>query len=488
MTVSEIIRELGLSAICPEASIDTVAQHPSQARNGSVFVCIRGARHDGHDHAPEAYRNGCRLFIAQHDITLPEDARILTVPDTRIALAQIASLCYGNPSHHMRIIGVTGTKGKTTVASMLSQILNQAGIPCGYMGTNGVAFGKISYPLQNTTPDPITLQSTLRDMLDHGIQAAVLEISSQAVYQSRIEGMQFDTCIYTNLYSDHIGPHEHPDFEHYRSCKHRLFTDYGCRLAIGNSDDPYWERMIANTSADRTVACSTQKKDTPCFAEGITPIASSAGYCTAFSVCRQEERANVTLPLLGAFNASNALLAIATARECFDVPLSLAAQILSNASVTGRTEVIRIANGATAVIDYAHNGSSLSHLLTALRAYRPTRLICLFGSVGERSQLRRRELGDAAAALADLAILTSDNPGTEDPQAIIDEIARSFQGSKTPYLCIVDRAEAIRTAVSLCQRGDILVLAGKGHENYQLIGRERLPHSDKAILQTVLIH
>lgn len=481
MKLSKLLSALDISISVSDREIETLTENPSIATKNSLFVCIRGARANGHDFAPTAYENGCRVFVCSEPLTLPTDAQIFSVLDTRVALAKLAAQFYGHPSKAIRVVGVTGTKGKTTVASLCQQVLSASGIPCGYIGTNGVFYAKKSLALKNTTPDPITLQRTLRDMANEGMQAVILEVSSQAVYQSRIEGLEFEACIFTNLYSDHVGPSEHPSFDHYKACKHRLFTDYPCKTMICNADDPHTSDMRTNARAKRVIEYSMQRDSADFYAQNALPTLNQYGYGISFLL---NHAYPVSLSLLGKFNASNALAVLAVASECFQISLERAICALSQAHVTGRTETVKLKSGAYAVVDYAHNGESLSKLLSALREYKPRRLICLFGSVGERSFLRRREMGDAAARLSDLTILTSDNPGKEDPMKIITEIAQSFASVKIPYLTIPDRAEAIRTAVGLAQEGDILVLAGKGHENYQLIGNQKLPFSDRNVLES----
>lgn len=481
MKLNELLSDFS-QASPPPLEIRSLTDNTANANADSLLVCIHGVRFNGHDLAHRAYENGCRAFVCSEPVTLPPDAYILTVEDTRHALSLLACRFYGFPARSMKLIGITGTKGKTTVASLLSDVLTRAGIPCGYIGTNGACYQDVHIPLKNTTPDPLTLQRLLFDMREGGIRTVVMEISSQAVYQSRIAGMTFDTCVFTNLYSDHVGPTEHPTFEHYKACKHRLFTDFSCRTMISNADDPHAEEMQKSTTASHIVRFSMHDPKAVLYAYNVLPILTEKGYGISFCITENEKMHTVSLPLLGRFNASNALAVIATARECFGLSLEGTAKLLRDATVTGRTEAIKLKSGAYAVIDYAHNGASLSAVLKALREYKPRRLICLFGSVGERSFLRRRELGHAAATLSDLAILTSDNPGEEDPMAIISEIAREFEGTKTPYLAIPDRAEAIRRAVALTQEGDILLLAGKGHENYQLIGKEKIPFSERALL------
>lgn len=482
MRAAELLEVLSQSVSLPAIEIDTLTENSAKAAHNAVFVCIKGARSDGHRFAADAYARGCRLFVAEDALSLPDDACVCYVENTRKALAALACRLYRDPSHEMRLIGITGTKGKTTTAHLIRHILNHTGNPCGYIGTNGVLYNDVERPLQNTTPDAVTLQETLREMLDAGVRTAVIEVSSQALMQYRADGTRFETVIFTNLYHDHIGTTEHPTFAHYRDCKHRLFTDFGARLAVCNADDPATAEMLSGTSADRVVTCATVGAG-DFRAELIAPFRTSSMLGTSFTVTHNTERIDCTLPLSGRMNVDNALFALATVKEAFGIPLRVAAEALQDASIAGRSEVIPLPNGACAVIDYAHNGESLSHLLSSLREYAPARLSVLFGSVGERSQLRRAELGHAAASLSDRAILTSDNPAREDPNAIIEEIAQAFEGTSTPYIAIPDRAEAIGYAAKTAIAGEILVLAGKGHENYQLIGNKKIPFSEKEILQ-----
>ena len=467
--------------VLPDKELLTLTENASLANQDAVFVCIRGARHDGHRFAPDAYRNGCRFFVAEEPPNLPPDACVVLCKDTKVALGQLACRFYGNPSHRMHLIGITGTKGKTTTAVLLAHILNACGIPCGYIGTNGVRFRDRQYATKNTTPDTVTLQKTLCEMQDAGVFTAVIEVSSQALLCHRTAGMRFETVLFTNLSPDHIGQSEHTDFENYKACKMRLFTEFGAETAIVNADDNVANEILSATTASRKITVSTHK-GADFVASDITPLRNERTLGVTFTASDNSVQATTELPLIGTMNAQNALMAMAAAETCFEIPLPAAAHALQNALVDGRSEVFTLSSGASVIIDYAHNGTSLYYLLTTLREYQPQRLIALFGSVGERTKRRRHELGAVAAELCDLCILTSDNPGNEDPDAIIADIAKAFEGKKTPYLAISDRREAIRTAVDLTQAGDILVLAGKGHENYQLIGDEKIPFSEREIL------
>ncbi|MBQ8311312.1 MAG: UDP-N-acetylmuramoyl-L-alanyl-D-glutamate--2,6-diaminopimelate ligase [Clostridia bacterium] len=469
-------------AVIPDLEILSVTENTRLTDANSLFVCIRGARVDGHTLASEAYVNGCRVFVAEHPLDLPNDAHVILTQNTRLALAQLACKFYGDPSKKLHVIGITGTKGKTTTAQLLAGLLNRCDIPCGYIGTNGIAYGAVRKPTTNTTPDAVTLQKTLADMAAGGMRTVCVEVSSQALMQYRVDGTRFSTVLFTNLSSDHVGPLEHPSFAHYRACKHRLFTDFGANNAIWNVDDATYADMQEGCSARRQITVSALTTGVDLIAKSILPVNTATAHGITFEMCRKKKLYSVHLPLIGRCNVSNALQSLAVAIEVMKIPPQQAIDALSHVQVDGRSEWISLPGGGAAVIDYAHNGESLRQILTALREYAPHRLLCLFGSVGERSQLRRRELGAVAASLADVCILTSDNPGHEPPEDIIDEIAQAFDGSETRYLKIPDRKEAITYALRMLGENDILLLAGKGHETYQLIGSEKQYFCEKEIV------
>lgn len=469
-----------LSSDVPNVEIHAITENSNLCDANTLFVCIEGYRSDGHRYASDAYKRGCRVFLAQKSLELPADAYIYTVPNTRRALALLSCRFYGNPSHRLCVIGITGTKGKTTVACMIRRILEDNGISCGYIGTNGIDFCGLHEEISNTTPDAITLQRTLSQMADRDCRAVLLEVSSQALLQHRADGIRFLCGVYTNLYPDHIGDGEHRDFENYKKCKHRLFTEFEMESVICNADDPHTPEMVNGCCAEQFTCAAKKDADYKCI--GIAHNRSDQGLGTTFELLHQGRSVMFSLPMIGSGNVLNAIQASAVAHECFGIPLENAANALKKIQVSGRSDVIPLRSGGLAVIDYAHNGESLRQILTELRKFRPARLICLFGSVGERTTLRRRELGSAAGELSDLCILTSDNPATEDPQKIIDEIAEAVSPHGTPYQCIVDRETAIRYAVGILKHGDILLLAGKGHEAYQLVGKEKIPFSEKDIL------
>ncbi len=460
----------------------------------TVFFCLAGKTSNGHRFAPAAYAAGCRAFVVQEFLPLPDDAVQVTVSDTRTALADSAADFYDHPERAMRLIGLTGTKGKTTTAILIRNILCAAGIPAGYIGTNGVDFGTYHYATINSTPESMDIYRYLRRMLDEGIHTCVLEISSQALWMERVRGLRFDTALFTNLSRDHIGGVEHPDLAHYRASKRLLFTDYPSEAVAVNLDDPETNFMLEGVTlpARLTFGTNTTSAETrPLWAaEDIRPARCGRDLGVSYTCLRDgmPQGSPWFLPLPGAFNVHNALAALSIVCERFGVPVNRARELLAVASVPGRFETIThpALPEVTFVIDYAHNGVSLASILDALRAYRPQRLICLFGSVGDRTKERRRDLALAAAPRCDLCILTSDNPGAEPPMQILQEIDASFPPQACPRILEPDRAEAIRLAVRMARPGDILLLAGKGHEDYQLIGTRHVPFSEIRILREAI--
>ena len=460
-----------------EVNIKKVTSDSRAADENSLFVCISGAKFDGHDFARSAYEKGCRNFAVEREIELPDDAQVLIFDDTRIALAELSHAIYGYPSQRIKVIGITGTKGKTTTAQLIYHTLNDNHIKTGYIGTNGVLYGSVSQKTANTTPESSELARILSDMVKDGVKYAVLEVSSQALYLNRVRGIEFDSLIYTNLYPDHIGGAEHPTFDHYRDSKRKLFSDYPTTLVVTNGDDPYSDFMTEGTEGHRveyTVGGSGWIR-----AENPSLLRDGSDLGVEFDLCVCDKSLKVRLPMPGVFNIHNALAATTVCIKA-GVRIEKIARSFESVKLDGRFQVVRTGLDATFVIDYAHNGASLESVLSVLREYEPKRLVCLFGSVGGRTKTRRAELAAAASKYCDLCILTSDNPDFEDPNEIIDEIA-SHMGD-CPCLKIADRREAIEKAASMSQKGDIFLLAGKGHEDYQLINGEKIPFSEREIL------
>ena len=477
-TLKNLLLSIGVSeeAIpCPQMPISDIVYDSRKAREGVIFVCIVGAVADGHKYAQSAYDKGARVFVCEKPLTLPDDAHIFRVDNTRRALASLSACHFDHPEKKLRVIGVTGTKGKSTICEMVRHILCKNGISAASIGTVGVRIGDTVTPTGNTTPESYELFRIFAEMVEKGVCYAVIEVSSQGIKLDRVFGIPFFAAVMTNLSEDHIGGAEHPDFDDYKACKKALFGR--CEHALFNADDPYFEEFWESASCRKQTYSITGEADLS--VRSILSTSTEKGFGSSFILKHENEKTDAFVPFPGEFSVSNALAAIGVAMLA-DISTENAVDALSDVRVAGRFEIIPTALGATFVIDYAHNGESLTAALNALRKYHPRRLICLFGSVGGRTEIRRRELGVSASVYADFSILTSDNPDREPPLDIIADIERYMQNA--PYAVIPDRKEAIEYAVSIAEEGDIVLLAGKGHETYQLINGKKEPFCERDIL------
>jgi len=511
MKIRELVKDLSChfnticgEKICADADIqgllDTeitgIASDSRKVLPGSLFFCIVGANSDGHDYAAMAMEKGAAALVVQKDIDLSaaagagagdlkEQPAIIRVEDSRFAMAAISAAFYGHPAREMKIIGVTGTKGKTTTTYMVRSILEAAGIRTGLVGTietvyETTAGEEVRIPSANTTPESIVLQRRFREMADGGVQAVVMEVSSQALMLHRTAGFEFDLGIFTNLSPDHIGPNEHKDFEDYLRCKSLLFKQ--CRTGILNGDDPHCAAILeGHTCAVETFGLG---RDNDLRAKNIRLIHTPGELGISFETeGLLQVQAHVPAP--GRFSVYNALCAIAVCRH-FEVNENEIREALRQIHVRGRIEMVKVSDDFTLMIDYAHNAMALESLLQTLREYDPGRLVCVFGCGGNRSRARRFEMGEVSGRLADLTVITSDNPRFEEPMDIIADIETGIKPTGGPYVTVPDRKEAIRYAISHGQPGDIIVLAGKGHEDYQEIRGQKYHMDERELIREVL--
>lgn len=462
-----------------DIDISDITFDSRKATEGVMFFCLVGSAGDGHDYAKSAYEKGCRVFAISKDIELPQDAVKVHFENTRQALPFVSAAFFGNPADKMKLIGITGTKGKTSIANMISACLNKIGIPCGYIGTSGTDYAGQHFATANTTPESLELHRIFRNMLDAGVKTCVLEVSSQALFNYRVDGINFHIGIYTNLSPDHIGPTEHPNFEHYKNCKKRLFSL--CRYGIFNKDDEYFPDMTDGCSCSIMTygLCS----DADLTAENVKPYRTGNRLCIGFDAMILGKRTLASLPFPGDFSVLNALAALGVCK-ILDADIAKAVTALRDICIPGRFETVEMFPDRTFVIDYAHNGISMRTLIESVREYSPARIVTLFGSIGDRTKTRRKDLGEACNELSDFSIITSDNPGCEDPASIVDEVASYFDDAKK-YVKIPDREEAIHYAVENSRPGDVILLCGKGHEDYQLVGKEKVHFSEKEILAKI---
>ena len=473
-----------LEYTCLQGSLDReiaeVIADSRKAKEGSLFICIRGAVVDGHTFASAVAAQGTKAIVVEEPVEVPADVTVIQVKDSRYAMAVIAAAYYGYPGDQLKVIGITGTKGKTTTTYMVKSILENAGYKVGLIGTIETIIGDTVIPSANTTPESLLVQKYFRQMLDAGCDCAVMEVSSQGLMLHRTAGFQFEIGIFTNIEPDHIGPNEHTSFEHYLECKKMLLRQ--CKIGIVNRDDEHFEKMIEG----HTCTLETYGFSPEADLRAVNPkLVTGKGMLGISYELDGLLHFPVEIDLPGKFSIYNSLTAIAICRH-FKVSDENIQKALKVAKVKGRIEMIKVSDEFTLMIDYAHNAMSLESLLTTLREYHPHRLVCLFGCGGNRSRDRRFEMGEVSGRMAELTIITSDNPRNEDPQAIIDDIKTGIEKTDGKYIEIIDRKEAIAYAIHHGEPGDIVVLAGKGHEDYQEIKGKKYPMDERVLIQEIL--
>lgn len=448
---------------------------------GSLFFCLPGSKHDGHDFAGEAFSRGCRCFVAERMPSIPEGGSVLLCKDVRKKMALLASRYYGDPTANMTVIGVTGTKGKTTVSYMVRELFEELGTAAAYIGTLGAFFDGKKLDTQNTTPDCLELFWYLRQIREAGIRIVVLELSSQALATGRAYGIPISHAVFTNLSRDHIGTDEHESMAEYRAAKLSLFTAYSPRVAILNGKDRFSRVIAADTAAERVIFYG-MGRDAEYRGERIRYNRTANRFYTSFVFRNGRKYRGARLALAGKHYVDNFLAAVATVCSVTGCdPLRLL-PFAEKLRIPGRCEIVPVSGSGVFVVDYAHNGAALRAALRGLRPYTEGRLLCLFGAVGGRSRCRRRDMALAACRYADFSVISEDNPGEEDPLLIAKEILDAFPDKKKG-ICIPDREEAIRYLLREAKAGDIVLLAGKGEERYQLRGEGRIPFSETDILR-----
>ena len=482
MKLNKLLERLDYEVVqgSDEIEITTLINDSRKVENGSAFVCISGAVSDGHKFIPDVAAKGAAAVIVEREAEAPENVTVIRVKDTRYALALMSAAYFGYPAEKLKVIGITGTKGKTTTTYMIKSILDSVGYNVGLIGTIEAIIGDKRIPAANTTPESYTIQQYFAQMVEAGCDCVVMEVSSQGLMLHRTAGIPFEIGIFTNLGKDHIGPNEHKDFDDYKRCKGLLFKQ--CRLGIANVDDKYFHDVFQGATCRTETFGFSEEADLR--AENVQ-LVSRPGYLgVAYHVAGLMDF-DVEIDIPGTFSVYNSLTAISVCRH-FNVPVEKIKDALKKAKVKGRIEMIKVSDEFTLMIDYAHNAMSLESLLTTLKEYNPKRLVCLFGCGGNRSKDRRYEMGEVSGRLADLTIITSDNPRFEEPQAIIDDIKIGIGKTDGKYVEICDRKEAIKYAIENGQPGDVIVLAGKGHEDYQEIKGVKYPMDERVLIAEVL--
>ena len=463
-----------------EVEVRGIKNDSRRVQPGDLFFCISGAVSDGHKYAQDVAAKGASVIVCEKDVQVPETVTVVRVESSRYAMGKISSAFYGKPSEQMTVIGLTGTKGKTTTTYMIREMLERAGIKTGLVGTIEILDGANKIPAENTTPESMVLHKYMKDMVDNGCKAVVMEVSSQGLMLDRVAGVDFDYGIFTNLSKDHIGPNEHASFEEYRDWKAKLFTL--CKTGIFNVDDKNAGYMMEHADCEKITYGMREHAD---YCANDVKLYCENGVLGIQYALSGSLSGQMVVDLPGEFSVHNSLAAIAVA-DLMHVPVADIQTILKQIKVRGRVEMIPISDAFTLMIDYAHNAMALESLLTALRAYNPKRLVTLFGCGGNRSKDRRFEMGEVSGNMADFTIITSDNPRDEEPAAIMADIVTGMKKTTGSYVAIEDRKEAIRYAILHAQPGDVIVLAGKGHEDYQEIHGVKHHMDERDLIRGIL--
>ena len=465
MQIAKLLENLEYELVAGSLNteITTLVYDSRKVEKGSVFVCISGTVRDAHDFIPDVVEKGAAAVIVEKDVTVPDGVTVVKVADSRLALACMSAAYFDYPSKKLKTIGITGTKGKTTTTYMVKSILESAGIKTGLIGTIETIIGDEHIPSANTTPESYVVQDYFHGMVEDGMDAVVMEVSSQALMLHRVSGFAFDIGVFTNLEPDHIGENEHKDFADYMHCKSLLFRQ--CRLGIFNGDSEHLQGILEGHTCEAQTFGYQKENDLR--AEHVELKKEHGALGVRYHVSGLMNF-DVEVNVPGSFSVYNSLTAIAICNH-FGVSVDKIKEALFHVSVKGRIEIVPVTRRYTLMIDYAHNAMSLESLLTTLKEYEPGRLVCLFGCGGNRAKSRRYEMGEVSSKLADLTVVTSDNPRNEDPMAIIEDILVGVHKADGKYVTIPDRKEAIAYCMKNAQDGDIIVLAGKGHEDYQEI-------------------
>lgn len=466
-----------LISIKGDAEISSLSQDSRQKTEHGLFFCVAGARADAHDYAQQALDNGAVALVVTRelDLSVPQ----VLVSNDRAAMALIAAAFYGHPARSMRLVGVTGTKGKTTTTYFLKSIFEAAGLKCGLIGTTGNMIGDRWMQSKLTTPDPIELHSTLRQMADAGVQVVTMEASAHAVSMHRLEGLVFEAAAYLNLSQDHLD--YYGGMEQYFNAKKAFFTGALVRNAALNADDDSTSRIVKDLRIPHSTFGICTNADI--FARNIEIHEDGVN----FQLSLWNERVYpVSLHMMGMFNVYNALAATATALIMGIEPDSICQGLQSIRSVPGRAEVLDTHTAYKVILDYSHSPDAMENILKAARDFTRGRLIVLFGCGGDRDHGKRPKMGAVAGALADYSILTSDNPRTEDPMEILHQVEQGIKAVSLAYEVIENRRDAILKSLSMAQEGDVIILAGKGHETYQDINGVKRPFDEKQIVRELL--
>lgn len=445
-----------------------------------AFVCLKGFTTDGHKYSADAAEKGAACLVVCDDIELPEGITVIKVEDTRAALSKMSAEYFSNPARELTTVAVTGTKGKTTTVAMIRSILECAGIETGTIGTLGIIIGDKIYKTANTTPESYEIQQAMRKMVNKGCKAVVMEVSSIGLKQHRTDNILFDLGVFTNFSHDHIGDSEHKDMEEYLACKAMLFKQ--CKVGIVNADDESTPAILKGSTCEVETYGFSDEAQLIGFDDNLI---ARPGYIGVHFETKGVSTLSVDVAIPGRFSVYNALAAISVCRH-FSVSDEAILKGLDTVKVKGRVEAYPVKGNYTILIDYAHNAMSMENVLTTLREYKPHRLVTLFGAGGNRPKVRRYEMGEVSGRLSDLSVITEDNSRFEDVNDIIADIKIGIDKTDGKYVVVPNRVDAIRYCIENAEDGDIIVLAGKGHEDYQEIKGVKYHLDEREVIADIL--
>jgi len=475
LSLSELFAGIPHTRKGGDAEISSIECDSRQVGKGCLFVCVVGTFQDGHVYAEQAVRMGASALLVERE--LPLDVPQIIVEDTRTVLALCAAKFYGYPAKKMRMVGVTGTNGKTTTTYMLKSVAEQAGLKVGLIGTITNLIGDKIIPAAHTTPDAAELHRLLRRMADEGVQLCVMEVSSHSLDQRRVYGIEYDAAVFTNLTQDHLDYHK--TFENYLAAKRILFTQ--AKFAVLNCDDPHWTELVEGLDCGRMTFGIREKADI--YAKNIDITPAGVAFDIYLPSPEGKEARHIKLNISGLFSVFNAMGTAGAALALGFTPDEIAAGLQKVTSVSGRLEKLPVPNREYSVLlDYAHTPDALENVLKTVRGFTKNRLIVLFGCGGDRDRAKRPIMGEVAGRYSDLCIITSDNPRSEDPIDIMRAIEEGVSRSGCEYMMIEPRYEAIKKALLIGRPGDVIVLAGKGHETYQEINGIKNHFDEKEIV------
>ena len=467
-----------------DVEIKGISSNSKEVKEGDLFVAIKGFAVDGHKFVNDAIEKGASAIIIEEGCDLksfdvPKELSVVMAKDTRKALAIVSSNFYGNPSKKFKLIGVTGTKGKTTTTFMIKEILEKAGKKVGLIGTIATYInGKKLKDSDRTTPESLELQQLFSQMVKEGVEVVVMEVSSQSLKLHRVDGCEFDIVLFTNFSEDHISPNEHPDMEDYFNSKLKLFEM--CKVGIVNTDDLHGAK-IPKLFPDSQITTYGIDNYANVLAKDITITNSYVDF--RVKITDRNERVKTCIP--GRFSVYNSLAAICVAQK-FGVTSEVVKQALLEVRVPGRSEMVDNKLEIPIMIDYAHSPESLQNILQAVKSYTRGKVISVFGCGGDRDSSKRPIMGEISGRIADYTFITSDNPRTEEPKKIVEQIEEGIKKTKGKYSVVVDRTEAIKQAIKMATKRDIIVLAGKGHEPYQEICGKKHPFDERIIVRELI--